>query len=118
MSSSSPETEVAGEDEVQDDVPNLEVEEELSEGDEGGSGGAPNGRRRISEMVEEERTSVAKPELLENGIHGNEYNRIHGEDEVSEDDSFGSLVHAPARTESPIGSFMSNPDDTPSVQVS
>jgi len=68
---------------------------------------------RVVELLEEERTGALTP--IANGFSGKDYRTFQEPDEASED---GSVDQAPRRIESPSGSILSNPDDSPSVQVS
>lgn len=88
----------------------LETAEEVI-GNHGIFAGLPEGGR-IVELLEEERTGTITP--VANGFSGRDYKTIQGPDEASED---GSVDEAPRRVESPSGSVLSNPDDSPSVQV-
>jgi hypothetical protein len=72
----------------------------------------PQERDRIVELLEEERTGAITP--IANGFSGKDYRTFQEPDEVSEN---GSVDPTPRRVESPSGSVLSNPDDSPSVQV-
>jgi hypothetical protein len=68
---------------------------------------------RIVELLEEERANAPTP--IENGFRGRGYQHVQGSDQASEDGSV--QLRPPPRGESPSGSLLSIPDDTPSVQV-
>jgi hypothetical protein len=108
--SPSPEKSPVAEDGPGDEPAQLETAEEVI-GNHEISAGLPEGGR-IVELLEEERTGTITPAA--NGFGGKEYRTIQGPDEASED---GSVDQAPRRVESPSGSVLSNPDDSPSVQV-
>ena len=67
---------------------------------------------RIVELLEEEKAETLIP--IENGFDRRGYRNVHDSAQVSED---GSLEQLPPRADSPLGSLLSNPDETPSVQV-
>lgn len=69
------------------------------------------GDSRISDMLEEE---IAAGHHAENGDNGEEYGNT---DEAGSDFGDVSPAHTPVRNGSPADSMMSNPDDTPSMQV-
>ena len=94
-----------------DEPAHLETAEEVI-GNHETSAEPPEGGR-IIELLEEERTGALTP--ITNGFSGKDYRTFQAPDEASED---GSVDHAPRRVESPSGSVLSNPDDSPSVQVS
>jgi hypothetical protein len=94
-----------------DEPAQLETAEEVI-GNHGTSAEPPEGGR-VVELLEEERTGALTP--IANGFSGKDYRTFQGPDEASED---GSVDQAPRRIESPSGSILSNPDDSPSVQVS
>lgn len=73
----------------------------------------PSDGGRIAELLEEERAGSITP--VTNGFGGKNYRAFQGPDNASED---GSVDQAPHRVESPAGSVLSIPDDSPSVQVS
>jgi len=68
---------------------------------------------RVVELLEEERTGALTP--IANGFSGKDYRTFQGPDEASDN---GSVDQTPRRVDSPSGSVLSNPDDSPSVQVS
>lgn len=109
MSSSSG-TGPPGEDGVVDEPAQLDNVRE-----DGKSNGQLNGTangERIVELLEEEKAGASTP--IENGFRGPGYGNIDGSDQASEE---GSLEIPRKRVESPSGSILSTPDDTPSVQV-
>lgn len=67
---------------------------------------------RMVELLQEERDEAPTPEQI--GNRTNRYTAVHQPDDESEDDSSEAL---PRRPGSPPESILSNPDDTPSVQV-
>lgn len=73
--------------------------------------GTSNGERLV-ELLEEEKAGASTP--IENGFRGRGYGNVEGSDQASEE---GSLEIPRKRVESPSGSILSTPDDTPSVQV-
>ena len=73
--------------------------------------GSPEGARLV-ELLEEERTGALTP--VANGFGGKDYRTFPAPDDASEN---GSVDQAPRRVESPSGSVLSNPDNSPSVQV-
>lgn len=79
-------------------------------------GGIRNGAHaaggRIAELLQEERDGAFTPEPLGNGT--NRYRLAQQTEDGSED---GSSEVLPRRAESPIESIISNPDDSPSIQV-
>jgi hypothetical protein len=76
-----------------------------------GNGSHPAGGR-IVELLQEERDGASTPEQLGTGT--NRYKAVQQLDNESED---GSSEALPRRAGSPIESILSNPDDSPSVQV-
>jgi hypothetical protein len=108
--SSSPETSAVAEDGLGDEPAKLENAEETI-GNYGSSVDMPGGRR-IVELLEEERAGATTP--IANGFGGKGYKDSRGLDEASED---GSIDQVPRQVDSPSGSVLSNPDDSPSVQV-
>jgi vacuolar protein sorting-associated protein 8 len=94
-----------------DEPANLDNAEEVI-GNHEKSIGSPEGGR-VVELLEEERAGAITP--IANGFSGKDYRTFQGPDEASEN---GSVDQAPRRVESPSGSILSNPDDSPSVQVS
>jgi hypothetical protein len=93
-----------------DEPAQLETAEEVIGNHE--TSAEPPERGRIVELLEEERTSAVTP--IANGFSGKDYRTFQRPDEASED---GSADQTPRRIESPSGSILSNPDDSPSVQV-
>jgi hypothetical protein len=75
--------------------------------------GLPPAGGRIAELLQEERQGASTPPQLGNGI--NPYKAFQQIESPSED---GSLDDLPRRSESPVDSMLSVPDDSPSVQVS
>jgi hypothetical protein len=71
--------------------------------------GEPSEGGRIVELLEEERTGAITP--VTNGFSGKAF---QGPEDASED---GSVDQTPRRIDSPAGSVLSIPDDSPSVQV-
>jgi hypothetical protein len=69
------------------------------------------GESRISDMLEEE---IAAGHHTGNGNNGDEYGNT---DEAGSDFGDVSPAHTPVRSGSPADSMLSNPDDTPSMQV-
>jgi hypothetical protein len=68
---------------------------------------------RVAELLQEEREEgMITPQRLGNGT--NRFREVLNSDDISED---GSLGAPPRRVDSPIDSVLSNPDDTPSIQV-
>lgn len=67
---------------------------------------------RIAELLKEERQNIGTPEPLGNGA--NRYKRALEIDDVS-DEEYQDAV--PGRSDSPVDSMLSIPDDTPSIQV-
>jgi len=74
--------------------------------------GQPDGEQ-IMEALEEER-AAASTQPTENGFPSRGFKKVPVLDEASDN---GSLNHVPGQVESPTGSVLSNPDDTPSVPV-
>lgn len=99
------------EDGLGDEPAKLKNAEEII-GNHEGSSGMPAGGR-VVELLEEEMADTTTP--VANGFRGKGYRNIQGQDEASDD---GSVDETPRRAESPLGSVLSNPDDSPSVQVS
>lgn len=79
---------------------------------ENGSDGIQHPGARIAQLLEEEKDEPSTPVPLGNGI--NRYRAIHQADGGSENGSTDAL---PNDFQSPVGSFPSNPDDTPSIAV-
>jgi hypothetical protein len=111
MSSSSAENDSGGEEST------INGEEDNSNGHTsklpGVGNGAPAVGNRIVELLQEERGGALTPEPL--GNVSNRYHDLQQTDGLSED---GSLDGFPQRAGSPVESFFSVPDDSPSVQVS
>jgi hypothetical protein len=108
--SSSPETSPVAEGGQGDEPAQLETAEEVIGNHE--TSGKPSDGGRIVELLEEERTGAITP--ITNGFSGKDYKAFQGPDEASED---GSVDQSPRRIDSPAGSVLSIPDDSPSVQV-
>ncbi|KAH8813143.1 Golgi CORVET complex core vacuolar protein 8-domain-containing protein [Xylogone sp. PMI_703] len=76
-----------------------------------GQNGVRSNGSRFVELLEEERKEISTPTPLGNGV--NRYKAMQQQvDGASED---GSVDVLPQEVRSPVGSFPSNPDDTPSV---
>lgn len=84
------------------------------EGAQNGEGSDTDGGR-LAELLQEERDSASTPQSLGNGT--SPYKLISQGDgaSVSEDGSTTKTLH---RSDSPIDSLLSVPDDSPSIQVS
>jgi hypothetical protein len=109
MSSSSPETDVAGDGgERNDGTRAIAMSDDGKEPQQAG-------RTSISEMLEEEIATGVVPEAVDNALGGKIYKNADTADTHSED---GSQDHIPVRSGSPVDSMLSIPDDTPSVQGS
>jgi hypothetical protein len=109
MSSSSVENDSGEEEKNNGDAP---VQEEHPAEHEGGQNGSHPAEEHMVELLQEERASPPTPEQIGNRI--NRYKAIQQLDNRSED---GSVEALPPRPGSPPESVLSNPDDTPSVQV-
>lgn len=109
MSSSSVESDIAGKDGAgkekiavagEEDV--INSQEELEPTPEGG---------RIVELLQEEREAASTP--VQNGFGGSGYKQVQ-EDTASENGSLQATIRGVG---SPAESFVSGPDETPSIQV-
>jgi hypothetical protein len=111
MSSSVENDSGAEEETINGDVPVPAAEETPAIHKSNGNGSHPAGGR-IVELLQEERDGASTPEQLGNGT--NRYKFVQQLDNESED---GSSEALPRRAGSPLESILSNPDDSPSVQV-
>jgi vacuolar protein sorting-associated protein 8 len=109
MSSSSVENDSGEEEKNNGDAPVMD--EHPAEHEHGRSGSHP-AEEHIVELLQEEREAPQTPEQI--GSKTNRYKAIQQLDNRSED---GSVDALPPRPGSPPESVLSNPDDTPSVQV-
>jgi hypothetical protein len=71
----------------------------------------------IAEILEEELHAPSTPTALGNGSIADRYREIIKENEPDSASDSASIDAAPRRTDSPIDSLLSIPDDTPSVLV-
>ncbi len=74
-------------------------------------------QEHIAEAVEEElREDASNPAPVEGPVAASRYRQLLG-DQADVSDEGSSMDDLPRRAASPIGSFLSIPDDSPSVQV-
>jgi hypothetical protein len=109
MSSSSVDNDSGEEEKDAGDVP---VGDENPTEHEGGQNGSGPSEGRIVQLLQEELDQPPTPQQI--GNRTNRYKAVQQAGDASEDESSEIL---PRQPESPPESMLSNPDDTPSVQV-